>query len=178
MGDRRLKQRAATRGFTLIEMLVVIAIIAILAGLIVTTLATARKHAAIKRQQAAIDLIEKAYIEHYVTDFSEYPASDGDKEGIQGNELLLKALLTKEKDGPYLHIKEIRTGDSNGNGLKEILDEWGNPLRYQHHRDYGKEPPNKHSFRLWSCGPNGVNEWAEPNSDDIRNWKPGQEEDE
>ena len=159
-------------------MLVVIAIVSILAGLIVTTLATARQEAAKKRQMAAIDLMEKAYIERYVTDFSEYPASEGDREGLQGNELLLKALLTKDKDGPYINAKEVRTADTNGNGLKEILDEWGHPIRYVHHRDYGKEPPNKRSFRLWSCGPNGVSEDLEFESDDIRNWKPGQEDDE
>jgi len=113
-----------------------------------------------------------------VTDFNEYPASDGDHEGIQGNELLLMALQTKDKDGPYITSKEVRTSDTNGNGLNEILDEWGYPIRYVHHRDYGKEPPNQRSFRLWSCGPNGVSEELEFESDDIRNWKPTQDAEE
>ncbi|MBI3828548.1 MAG: prepilin-type N-terminal cleavage/methylation domain-containing protein [Planctomycetes bacterium] len=165
------------RGFTLIEMLVVICVITILGGLVLSALAIARKRAAIQRQEALLGVLEKGCIERYYTDFNEYPQSNGN-DGVNGCEQLLKALLTKDKDGPYIKIKEFKTLDTNNNGNDELVDEWYKPLRYVVARDYGREPPNKHSFRLWSIGPDGVDDPMNRDSDDIVNWKKGKENEE
>ncbi|MCW8130947.1 MAG: prepilin-type N-terminal cleavage/methylation domain-containing protein [Planctomycetota bacterium] len=167
--------RPRARGFTLIEMLVVIAIVTILGGLVLTALATARKRAAIQRQESLLNTLEKACIERYATDFNEYPASNGN-DGVLGGEQLLKALMTKDKDGPYLKLKEFKTLDTNNNGNEELVDEWYHPLRYVHFRDYGREPPNKNSFRLWSVGPDGIDDPLNPDGDDVVNWKKGKED--
>lgn len=166
-----------TRGFTMIEMLVVIAIVTLLSGLVLAALSNARKRAGIQRQEALLGVLEKGCIERYATDFGEYPASNGN-DAIMGNEQLLKALQTTDKDGPYIKLKEFKTIDSNNNGSQELADEWFQPLRYIHSRDYGRETPMARSFRLWSIGPDAIDDPMNPESDDIVNWKKGRENDE
>ena len=160
-------------GYTLIEILVVLAIISILGGLVMGGLVAARRHNQIQRCQFLLKMLE-AKITEYETDFQDYPPSEVE-DPIAGNECLLRALTTKEKGGPYISLKDTRTCDSNGNGLPEIADEWGQPLRYLHHRNYRRENPNRRTYRLYSIGPDGVEDPYNPGSDDLTNWKKGAE---
>jgi prepilin-type N-terminal cleavage/methylation domain-containing protein len=158
------------RGFTLVEMLVVIAIISVLAGLVLAALGAARRTANEKATQATLKLLE-GMLERYAMDFQDYPPSDGDETGIRGAENLYRCLRTEKKEGPYLvDTADVRTCDSNRNGELEIADAFGRPLHYLHHRDYGSRNPNKHTYRLISAGANGVYEGGERHSDDIVNW--------
>jgi prepilin-type N-terminal cleavage/methylation domain-containing protein len=169
----RARPGLSFRAYTLIEILVVLAIISILGGLVMGGLIAARRHNQIQRCQFQLNMLE-AKITEYETDFQDYPPSEAE-DAIAGNECLLRALMTKEKDGPYIRLKDIRTCDSNGNGLPEIADEWGQPLRYLHHRNYGRENPNRRSYRLYSVGPDGVEDPFNAGSDDLANWKKGAE---
>jgi prepilin-type N-terminal cleavage/methylation domain-containing protein len=157
------------RGFTLVEMLVVIAIISILAGLALTALITARRTSKENAIRAQLKVIESA-LERYENDFNDYPASDGDTDGIVGSENLYRSLSTELKEGPYFKAGDLKTMDSNQNGELEIADEFNRPIRYWHRRDYQNRPPNKRTFRLLSTGADGVNENGIPSSDDIVNW--------
>src|SRR5262245_41884927 len=132
----------AIRGFTLVEMLVVIAIISILGGLTLAALSKARTTSK-ERAVEALLLKIKAALQRYEMDFQDYPPADGDMEGIAGAESLLRCLKTELKGGPYLDSSDIHVVDSNGNGEMEICDEWRQPIRYIHHRDYRNTPPNK-----------------------------------
>ncbi|MCZ7646522.1 MAG: type II secretion system protein GspG [Planctomycetota bacterium] len=158
----------AAAGFTLVEMLVVLAIVAVLGGLILTAVNAARKRSQVNQTKTIILQVEQN-LETYASDFHEYPPSDGE-DGVKGNERMVEALRTEEMNGPYLGAKEFYFKDVNNNGLKEIVDAWGRPLHYVHHRDYGREPPNKRTFRLYSAGYDGRFEPLNPDGDDIVNW--------
>ena len=149
-------------------MLVVLAIVSILAGLITVAVMAAKKASKIKFTEARIKLIE-AYIQSYHTDFNEYPRSAGE-DPVLGNERLLEQLRTDDKNGPYLKMAEIKTVDSNGNGIQEIADDFNQPLQYLYKADYNRAKPNRDSYRLWSMGPDGVSDPMNPGSDDILNW--------
>lgn len=156
-------------GFTLIEMLVVLAIVSILGGLILTGVQTAKKTSQVNSTKTMFKLIEAA-LANYETDFSDYPFSDGDGSGVRGAELLYESLKTDRKNGPYIELKDFRTVDSNHNGQMELADAWSQPILYWHHRDYDNAEPNKRTFRLLSAGPNRQNEDASRESDDVCNW--------
>jgi type II secretion system protein G len=168
--------RTPPRGFTLIEMLIVIAIISILGGLVLGALATARTRTKISTTEARLRLIAQA-LDRYEQDFTDYPPSEGD-DGIKGAQALWQCLTTDAKGGPYLKKSDVPTVDMTGNGDFAIADEWRRPILYAHHSDYRNKPPNKHEYRLMSSGPDGKMQYGAPDSDDIVNWdksKPEQE---
>jgi prepilin-type N-terminal cleavage/methylation domain-containing protein len=163
------------RGYTLIEMLVVLAIIGILSSLLMVGILVARRKFQEWRTEATINLLQDA-VERYEKDFHEYPATGGD-DGLAGGEMLLKALTTREKSGPYLRPTDLETCDENGNGVREFADVWGRAIRYLHNRSYGRENPNRQTYRLWSKGRDGIEDPLNPASDDSVNWRKGREED-
>jgi prepilin-type N-terminal cleavage/methylation domain-containing protein len=157
------------RGFTLVEMLVVIAIISVLAGLVLGALGAARRQANINATKLIIKALEGA-LERYATDWQDYPPSDGEETGIRGAENLWRCLRTEKKEGPYVSDADFKVCDSNRNGEFEFADAWGHPIHYLHHRDYASKNPRKQTFRLISPGPNGIYEEGHKSSDDIGNW--------
>jgi prepilin-type N-terminal cleavage/methylation domain-containing protein len=167
------------RGYTLIEMLVVIFIIGVLAALILGGLSAARRSNQIKRTEFQIVTL-KARLSDYEMDFRDYPKTEGssdDEDAIEGCETLLSGLRRDDKNGPYLQFDEYRLMDRDDDGLREIADVWGRPLRYLHHSSYGNESPCKRTFRIWSVGPDGISDPLEIQSDDITSWTKGAEED-
>ena len=170
-----LHRAAGRRGYTLIEMLVVLAIISILGSLLMVGILAARRKFQERRTEATLGLLQAA-VESYENDFHEYPATEGD-DGLAGGEMLLKALTTREKSGPYLRLTDLETCDENGNRVREFADVWGRALRYLHSKCYGRESPNRQTYRLWSRGCDGIEGPLSPASDDIVNWKKGREGD-
>lgn len=163
------KRITQSRGFTLIEMLIVISIITILGGLVLVAIGAARRTSKENATRAIIKQLEGALL-RYETDFNDYPPSDGDSQGLRGSENLWRFLRTEKKEGPYITGKEIPVVDSDKNGELEVADAFNRPILYIHHRDYSNKPPNKRTYRLISAGANGQNDEARRGTDDIVNW--------
>ena len=139
--SRRLPQ--ASRGFTLLELLVVMVIIGLLAGYVGPRYFAQIGKSEIKAARAQIDSLDKA-LEQFRLDTGHFPATE------QG----LPALITRPAnesrwDGPYLK-KDVP------------LDPWGNPYVY-------KMPGEHGDFDLLSFGKDGQS-GGTAESADITNW--------
>jgi general secretion pathway protein G len=140
--------RKNTRGFTFLEVIVVVAILVLLATIIVVRYTGSLEKAKSDRTILQVKEIEKA-LEIYKIDNGNYPT----------NEQGLKALVEKPEDEPV------------PKKWKKLFDEtpkdpWNNEIIYV--------CPGEHKdFDLFSKGPNGT----EGDEDDIVNWKKEEEGD-
>jgi general secretion pathway protein G len=150
----KIFQRRRTRrsGFTLTEMLIVLAILVMLVALVVPRFMGARKKADVNAAQSQIGLFRGA-LERYALDTRNFPSTE------QG----LQALLAPPSDdsetslrgweGPYVSADAIPT------------DPWGNAYQYVYPPERGRtDTPD-----IWSFGPDG----EDNTEDDIRSWSGG-----
>ncbi len=135
--------RTYVRGFTLLELLVVVAIIGLLAGYVGPRYFSQIGKAEIKTARAQIDALEKA-LDQYRLDVGRYP---GTEQGLQA--LMVKPTGVNKWDGPYLK-KDVP------------LDPWGKPFLYKNPGDHGE-------FDLLSNGRDGASGGSGEDAD-ITNW--------
>ncbi len=110
---RPLRQRLA-RGFTLIEIMVVVVIMGILAALVVPNLISRTGESKVAAARVDISTVMQA-LKLYKLDNQRYPTTE------QG----LQALVTKPSAGPAAN------GWKNGGYLDKLpKDPWGNPYQY------------------------------------------------
>ncbi|MCI0651141.1 MAG: type II secretion system GspH family protein [Planctomycetes bacterium] len=126
----RARRRTAAGGFTLVEVLVVIGIIVLLAGIAMPALNLARKHSMKKVARTDMNAIAVA-VGAYESDFGDFPPSslefleDG-KFSYTGNgvnagiESLVACLTTRRKGGPYLD-ERFRNEQALANTDKDAL---------------------------------------------------------
>lgn len=135
-----------TKGFTLVEIMLVVIIIGVLAAMVIPNLSGRSQQARVAAARADIDANITAALDLYELDNGYYPT------GEQG----LRALIEKPNSSPV-------PPNWNGSYLKKKripVDPWG--------RDYVYVAPGVHNpeeFDLYSLGPDGVE-----SADDITNW--------
>jgi len=158
--------RPSTRriaAFTLIELLTVIVIIAILAGLIVAASKYAATKAATSRARAEIAAMETA-LESFKTDNGYYPNTGTIRNNWTINSSVLYTTLAGGPK-PYFHFKAEQLHVWSGN-VTNIMDPFGHAYNYYQTND-SASVTNVVTFDLWSYGPDGV----DSTPDDITNWR-------
>jgi len=132
------------RGFTLIELMLVIIIIGVLVAMVAPRLTGRSQQARIAAAQADINAHLSTAVDLFELDNGRYPTTE------QG----LEALRTVPSGAPHW----------KGPYLKRPvpLDPWGNPYVYKSPGQHNRE-----DYDLFSYGPDGV----EGGKDEITNWK-------
>jgi general secretion pathway protein G len=145
----------AQRGFTLIEVLVVLAILAMMAAMVMPRILGRQKTAKLDAVKTQIGALQGA-LDQYVLDMNTYPTTE------QGLEALIKK-PEQEEDGPK--------GKWNGPYLgKKALpkDPWGEKYQYEFpsERAAGEDEEESKTPAIWSYGPDGMDE----TDDDMISW--------
>jgi prepilin-type N-terminal cleavage/methylation domain-containing protein len=146
------RKPSAIRGFTLIEILIVIAIIAILAGLLLRTAGYVQKKGAVSRAEAEMSALTVA-LENYKADHGDYPqGSNVDGVNAPGsNNFLLNSLMPPAGKVYFDFNKSMM---SAGN----IVDPFGESYGYQYPGDTKRNGAS--FFDLYSrCASADAEQW-------------------
>jgi prepilin-type N-terminal cleavage/methylation domain-containing protein len=165
-------------GFTLLELMAVMSIILILAGLVIGTTRYVSYKNRVSRAQAEIKTMELV-LQEYKQDVGRFPACSSSNmnltAALANSKELFKALSGNTNGdsllpsaGKQAYFKAFREG-KQGNVAKDtsdnkyyIVDPWGNPYQY-----INSGLTNRVTFDLGSAGPDG----AFNSADDVFNWK-------
>jgi general secretion pathway protein G len=140
-------KRKRRSGFTLLEVLLVVGILALLAAVVAPNLIGTQKRAQVDMARNQISILEDVLALYYQQN-GVYPSTE---QGVD-------ALITEPEEkptprawsGPYLDGKQLN-------------DPWNSPYQYAYPGEFNKESKPD----LWSFGPDG----EEETDDDIGNWQ-------
>lgn len=147
---RRVRRR---RGFSLIEVLIVISLILVLGGLVAVTLFSRRDQADIDLTRVDMNTLNSA-LRQFRLDYRRYPT---DEEG-------LAVLWDKEQLDPEADAAKYPAEGYLDRKLD--TDRWGNEWGYRQVSE-NTEEEDAVQFDLWSFGPDG----EDGTDDDITNWE-------
>jgi general secretion pathway protein G len=142
------RRRSRTGAFTLLEILVVLAIIGLLAGLAITNVDKIFGGAQIQTTELQVRDSMRTPLASYRIAMGDYPSTS---EGLQALDTP-PANRADRWHGPYLEPPKVP------------IDHWGEPLQYAY-----PGTRNKSGYDLWSKGPDRQSGTA----DDIGNWDTG-----
>jgi general secretion pathway protein G len=139
--ENRIFSRPRQSGFSLIELLLVLVILAVLAAVVVPKFTNRTEQARVTAAKTDISMLDTA-LDAYEIDNGRYPGSD---EGLAA--LVSAGGASKTWKGPYIK-KDVP------------VDPWGNPYVYRY-----PGTNNANGYDLVSFGPDG-----REGNDDINNW--------
>lgn len=155
-----------TRNFTLIELLAVIAIIGILAGIVISVSNLAGSQASISKCKSQLQQIEMA-LQQYKDDKGYFPVQDSQDDFAW--DLLHSEDSPEDTNDPYLDPDQFtfaKDDEDDEDDVDYFIDPFGSPFQYRYP---GTENPD--SYDLWSYGPDGEDgEEDDEEDDDITNW--------
>jgi len=145
--------RRKHRGFTLVEVLLVVAILVMLAGVVIFALGRTPEKTKIKLTRVMVEQVCTG-LERYKQDIGHYPTEEeGGLKGLRTEPDFAEPEKYEGKwGGPYL--------------TKDPVDQWDNAINYQL-TDPQSDEARLIPYRVWSNGPDGSDDQGE--SDDIRN---------
>jgi len=174
--------RNRAKGFTLMELLVVVSIMVILAGLTMGVMSYVNQKQAIEQAKVQLGLLDLS-LEDYHSEQGKYPVSTR-SDGKNGTKRIQSALFPAN-NSEKIYLTELDPdNDSMGwlsgtnAGNIQILDPWGTEYRYRASTATKVVSANP-GFDLWSCGPDGETNAGRSgaydpedpkNVDDIRLW--------
>ncbi len=139
-------------GFSLLELLIVLAIIGLIAAMVVPNLIGRQQKANIDITRMAIKSLEDA-LNLYAADHSgEFPQGD---QAVAVEQLMQPVDRNNKPMSPYIPERPA--------------DAWGEPLYYQFPND---KAPNSLEPAIWSSGPDRKDDNG--SNDDINNWTVGE----
>ncbi len=147
-----MKRRTAKKGFTLLEVLLVIVILVTLAALVLPNFAGVGDKAKIDATKLQIKGLEDA-LEIFKTHIGRYPTTEEGLKALNDKDQIQDEELAKKWNGPYSGKGETKEFD--------VKDAWNHEFRYTSPGDH-----NTKSYDLYSAGPDG----QENSEDDITNW--------
>ena len=146
MNTRAMKARTQQAGFTLVEIMVVVIIIGLLAGIVVPNVMDNLDKANVQKARADFSSLQTALKLYRIDNFN-YPTTE------QG----LEALVTKSSIAPV--PRNFKSGGYIDNLNK---DPWGNDYQYM-------SPGEGHEYDIYSLGADGVS-GGEGQNADISVW--------
>lgn len=136
------------RGFTLIELMVVIVILGLLATVVTLNVMPSQDRAMVEKARADIAVLEQA-LETYRLDNLAYPSSG---QGLAALQRAPQDLSQPQRYRPGGYVRRLPA------------DPWGNPYQYRQPGNDGR------SFDIWSQGADGADGGSDDNAD-IGNWQ-------
>ena len=126
--ERKFSPQRLKKGFTLVEILIVLALIGIVAGLAMSNLGEIFSGGKVKAAETWVESTGEAYINSYYAMVGEYPKE-------------LSELQNPAKSGVPPFVKRA----------SDLEDPWGKKYDYQYPGTH-----NTGSFDLWTTTPNGT----------------------
>jgi general secretion pathway protein G len=142
-------QKRRRGGFTLLEVLLVLAILMVIAGMVLPRLIGTQQEAQVDATKLKLENFSKQVTQYAIAHDGEYPAGS--------NQEVIQLLMNPGED-------------ENGKAIARYLDEapedpWGNILMYEYPNT---KDPNAGTPAIWSWGPNKQDEQG--GGDDIKSW--------